>query len=233
MSATVLIVEDEHEIAELVRFHLERDGLSVSIANQGRKAIELIQRTSYDLIVLDLMLPDLDGLEICRRLKSHDATKDIPVVMLTARGDEADIVAGLEMGADDYVTKPFSPRVLMARLRSALRKHTAADAGKRVSLVDGRLVIDPDRHQVTVDGQPIDLTVTEFGILHFVAIRPGFVRTRDQTIRAVHGRNTVLSTRTVDVHVLAVRRKLGPLGACIHTVRGIGYRFQDPQDPTE
>jgi two-component system phosphate regulon response regulator PhoB len=216
-----------------VKFHLERDGMQVSVARNGRKAIEMVQGAGYDLIVLDLMLPDLDGLEICRRLKGQDRTKEIPVVMLTARGEESDIVAGLEMGADDYVTKPFSPRVLMARLRNALRKTGATEPTERVSLVNGRLLIDRERHVVTVDGQTIELTVTEFGILHFLALRPGFVRTRDQIISAVHGRNTVLSSRTVDVHVTAVRRKLGALGECVQTVRGVGYRFRDPNDLTE
>ena len=233
MPASALIVEDENEIADLVKFHLERDGMQVSVARNGRKAIEMVQGAGFDLIVLDLMLPDLDGLEICRRLKGHDRTKEIPVVMLTARGEESDIVAGLEMGADDYVTKPFSPRVLMARLRNALRKTGANEPTERISLVNGRLLIDRERHVVTVDGQTIELTVTEFGILHFLALRPGFVRTRDQIISAVHGRNTVLSRRTVDVHVTAVRRKLGALGECVQTVRGVGYRFRDPNDLTE
>ena len=233
MPASALIVEDENEIADLVKFHLERDGMQVSVARNGRKAIEMVQGSGFDLIVLDLMLPDLDGLEICRRLKGQDRTKEIPVVMLTARGEESDIVAGLEMGADDYVTKPFSPRVLMARLRNALRKTGATEPTERVSLVNGRLLIDRERHVVTVDGQTIELTVTEFGILHFLALRPGFVRTRDQIISAVHGRNTVLSSRTVDVHVTAVRRKLGALGECVQTVRGVGYRFRDPNDLTE
>ncbi len=233
MPWSALIVEDENEIADLVKFHLERDGMQVSVARNGRKAIEMVQDAGYDLIVLDLMLPDFDGLEICRRLKGQDRTKDIPVVMLTARGEESDIVAGLEMGADDYVTKPFSPRVLMARLRNALRKTGATESTERVSLVNGRLLIDRERHVVTVDGQAIDLTVTEFGILHFLSLRPGFVRTRDQIISAVHGRNTVLSSRTVDVHVTAVRRKLGALGECVQTVRGVGYRFRDPNDLTD
>lgn len=233
MPASALIVEDENEIADLVKFHLERDGIQVSVARNGRKAIEMVQGAGYDLIVLDLMLPDLDGLEICRRLKGQDRTKEIPVVMLTARGEESDIVAGLEMGADDYVTKPFSPRVLMARLRNALRKTGANEPTERIGLVNGRLLIDRERHVVTVDGQTIELTVTEFGILHFLALRPGFVRTRDQIISAVHGRNTVLSSRTVDVHVTAVRRKLGALGECVQTVRGVGYRFRDPNDLTE
>ncbi|MBM4114872.1 MAG: response regulator transcription factor [Phycisphaerae bacterium] len=233
MRASALIVEDENEIADLVKFHLERDGMQVSVARNGRKAIEMVQGAGYDLIVLDLMLPDLDGLEICRRLKGQDRTKEIPVVMLTARGEESDIVAGLEMGADDYVTKPFSPRVLMARLRNALRKTGATEPTERIGLVNGRLLIDRERHVVTVDGQTVELTVTEFGILHFLALRPGFVRTRDQIISAVHGRNTVLSSRTVDVHVTAVRRKIGVLGECVQTVRGVGYRFRDPNDLTE
>jgi two-component system phosphate regulon response regulator PhoB len=233
MPASALIVEDENEISDLVKFHLERDGMQVSVARNGRKAIEMVQIGGYDLIVLDLMLPDLDGLEICRRLKGQDKTKEIPVVMLTARGEESDIVAGLELGADDYVTKPFSPRVLMARLRNALRKTSANEPTERIGLVNGRLLIDRERHVVTVDGQAIEFTITEFGILHFLALRPGFVRTRDQIISAVHGRNTVLSSRTVDVHVTAVRRKLGALGECVQTVRGVGYRFRDPNDLTE
>lgn len=233
MPTSALIIEDEHEIADLVKFHLERDGMQVSVARNGRKAIEMVQGTGYDLIVLDLMLPDLDGLEICRRLKGQDRTKAIPVVMLTARGGESDIVAGLEMGAVDYVTKPFSPRVLMARLRNALRKIGATEPTERIGLVHGRLLIDRERHMVTVDGQTIELTVTEFGILHALALRPGFVRTRDQIISAVHGRNTVLSSRTVDVHMTALRRKLGALGECVQTVRGVGYRFRDPNDLTE
>ena len=225
-----LIVEDETEIAELVHFHLEREGISAHAVKSGRKALDVVRSTKPDIILLDLMLPDLDGLEVCRRLKQDRETRDVPVVMLTARGAESDIVAGIEMGADDYVTKPFSPRVLLARVRAVLRRNQAPgtdDNPDRRALLDGRLVIDAARHAILVDGSPADFTVTEFALLEFLAQKPGFVRTRDQIIAAVHGRSTVLSPRTVDVHVTAVRRKLGPLGDAIETVRGVGYRFSE------
>ncbi|MSQ90370.1 MAG: response regulator transcription factor [Phycisphaerales bacterium] len=225
---TALIVEDESEIADLVKFHLERIGVGATVTRSGRRALELARQSIPDLLVLDLMLPDLDGLEVCRRLKEHDETKLIPVVMLTARGSEADIVAGIEMGADDYVTKPFSPRVLMARLENAMRKRgspTAEQPSGVLRRLDGRLLIDRARHTLTCCGESITLTITEFELLCVLAKRPGFVRTRDQIIAAVHGPLMVLSQRTIDVHITAIRRKLGPLGSAIETVRGVGYRF--------
>ncbi len=227
--ADVLIVEDEVEIAELVQFHVEREGLRASLVHSGRLALDMIRRQKPDLVILDLMLPDLDGLEICRRLKQSDDTRRIPILMMSAKGEESDIVTGIELGADDYVTKPFSPKVLMARLRNILRRREMEDSnaqeGDRIVLVDGRLVIDSERHVVSVDADVVDLTLTEFGILQYLAGRPGFVRTRDQIIAAVHGKSTVLSSRTVDVHITALRRKLGSLAECIETVRGVGYRF--------
>ncbi|MFM1823139.1 MAG: hypothetical protein RI967_1405 [Planctomycetota bacterium] len=230
--AELLIVEDEPEIAELIEFHAERAGMRPSIVHSGRLALDAVRREKPDLIVLDLMLPDLDGLEVCRKLKQSDDTRGIPIVMVTAKGEEADIVAGIELGADDYVTKPFSPRVLMARLRNVLRRSGISDeelaaAGDRMELLGGKLVIDLDRHEVLAEGRKIELTLTEFGILHYLAGRPGFVRTRDQIISAVHGKSTVLSSRTVDVHITALRRKLGELAECVETVRGVGYRFAD------
>ena len=226
----VLVVEDEPEIAELIRFHLDRDGLAANVVHSGRHGLEAIKRAPPDLVVLDLMLPDVGGLEICRRLKQQPDTRDIPVVMVTARGEESDVVTGLELGADDYVVKPFSPRVLMARIRAVLRRGqemAAAPLDNRITRLEGQLVIDPDRHKVVASGQTLDLTVTEFGILLHLAQRPGFVRTRDQIISAVHGRNVVLSSRTIDVHVTALRKKLGGLANCVETVRGVGYRFAE------
>jgi two-component system phosphate regulon response regulator PhoB len=227
--ADVLIVEDEVEIAELVQFHVEREGLRASLVHSGRLALDMIRRQKPDLVILDLMLPDLDGLEICRRLKQSEDTRRIPILMMSAKGEESDIVTGIELGAEDYVTKPFSPKVLMARLRNILRRREldgdGGDGGDRIVLVEGRLIIDPERHLVTVDGQLVEVTLTEFGILQYLAARPGFVRTRDQIIAAVHGKSTVLSSRTVDVHITALRRKLGALAECIETVRGVGYRF--------
>ncbi len=226
----VLIVEDEPEIADLIRFHLERDGMEARAVHSGRQALEVLKREAPDLIVLDIMLPDVGGLEICRRIKASPETREIPVVMVTARGEETDVVAGLELGADDYVVKPFSPRVLMARVRAVLRRGAElaqAPLDNRVVRLDGQLVIDPDRHEVTSAGERLELTVTEFGILQHLAHRPGFVRTRDQIIAAVHGRNVILSSRTIDVHVTALRKKLGALAGCVETVRGVGYRFNE------
>jgi two-component system phosphate regulon response regulator PhoB len=229
--AQVLIVEDEPEIAELIEFHAERAGMRARKVHSGRIAIDVIKREKPDLIVLDLMLPDLDGLEVCRKLKQGEDTRSIPIVMVSAKGEESDVVAGIELGADDYVTKPFSPRVLMARLRNVLRRAGVANdpppTTDRMILLEGKLVIDLDRHEVAVGGKKIELTLTEFGILHYLASRPGFVRTRDQIIGSVHGKNTVLSSRTVDVHITALRRKLGALADCVETVRGVGYRFSE------
>jgi len=228
--SNVLIVEDEPEIAELIRFHLERDGMDPRVVHSGRHALEQLKRDPPDLVVLDLMLPDVGGLEICRRLKQSPELRDIPVVMVTARGEETDVVTGLELGADDYVVKPFSPRVLLARIRAVLRRGiemASSPIDNRMMRLDGQLVIDPDRHVVTSIGQTLDLTLTEFGILQHLAQRPGFVRTRDQIISAVHGRNVVLSSRTIDVHVTALRKKLGTLANCVETVRGVGYRFAE------
>ncbi|MSR44857.1 MAG: response regulator transcription factor [Phycisphaerales bacterium] len=226
---TALIVEDEPEIAELVKFHLQRTGIDASITRSGRRALELARHSPPNLMVLDLMLPDLNGLEVCRRLKENDATKSIPVVMLTASGSEEDIIAGLEMGADDYVTKPFSPRVLMARLQNAMRKRgvSATQPADILTRLDGKLVIDRQRHVVTCLGAGISLTITEFEMLLTLAQRVGFVRTRKQIIAAVHGPLTMLSPRTIDVHMTAIRRKLGAVGAALETVRGVGYRFSE------
>lgn len=229
----VLIVEDEPEIAELIQFHAQREGLSAEIAATGRTGLDSIARAAPDLVVLDLMLPDLDGLEVCRRLKQNPLTREIPILMVSAKGEEADIVTGIELGAEDYVTKPFSAKVLMARLKNILRRREEAapteDSGGRILLRGGSLVIDPRRHEVTCDGRSVALTVTEFALLQHLASRPGFVRTRDQIIAAVHGRSMVLTSRTVDVHITALRRKLGPNADCIETVRGVGYRFADLQ----
>jgi two-component system phosphate regulon response regulator PhoB len=228
---TILIVEDEPDIGELISFHVDREGFAPRIIQSGRTALEEIRRTPPALVILDLMLPDLDGLEICRRLKWDEATRDVPILIVSAKGEESDIVAGLELGADDYVTKPFRPKVLMARVRNILRRArqrpSEGELRDRMVLADGALVIDLDQHAVQVNGRSVDLTRTEFGILHTLASRPGFVRTRDQLISTVHGETVVLTSRTVDVHVTAIRRKLGELGAIVRTVRGVGYRLDE------
>jgi two-component system phosphate regulon response regulator PhoB len=229
---SVLVVEDEKEIAELIELHLTRAGIDASIARSGRAALESIRKSVPDAVVLDLMLPDVDGLEVCRRIRQSHDQRQLPIIMVTAKGEESDIVAGIELGADDYVTKPFSPRVLVARVQSALRRtgQVAPIDTDRMTLLGGDLVIDSGRHVVLLAGKPVDLTLTEFGILQFLAKRPGFVRTRDQIIAAVHGRDTVLSSRTVDVHITALRRKIGAAGDLIETVRGVGYRFTEGRE---
>lgn len=234
----ILIVEDEPEIADLIRFHVEREGFRAETVHSGKIAMDVIARDPPMLVMLDLMLPDRDGLEVCRQLKWNEQSRHIPILIVSAKGEEADVVTGIELGADDYVTKPFGPKELMARVKNIVRRVAAmterspspggAAEGKCISLADRSLVIDLDRHVVMVGAEPIDLTLTEFGILHFLALKPGFVRTRDQIIRHVHGDDRVLSSRTIDVHVTALRRKLGPLGAAVETVRGVGYRLTEP-----
>lgn len=221
--ARVLIVEDETDIANLMHFHLTREGYQPQIAQSGRTALEAIDQQRPDLVILDIMLPDLDGLEVCRKIKRDPATQQIPILMVSARGEESDIVVGLELGAEDYVTKPFSPRVLMARVKAALRRREG-EGVREILLADGGLRIDPARHTVEIDGSSVELTLTQYRLLHFLASRPGFVRTRDQIVSAVRGEGTVLSSRAIDVHVAALRQKLGERADIIETVRGVGYR---------
>jgi len=230
--STILIVEDEPDIGELIRFHVDREGLATKVIQSGQAAWEEISTHPPRLVILDLMLPDLDGLEICRRMRRAEETRGVPILIVSAKGEESDIVVGLELGADDYVTKPFSPKVLMARMRNLLRR---VEAGRgestaernRLSIASGSLIIDVDQRTVTVEDEPVDLTRSEFEILHCLVSRPGFVRTRDQIISAVHGESMVLTSRTVDVHITAIRRKLGDLGKIIRTVRGVGYRLDE------
>ncbi len=222
--ARVLIVEDETDIATLVQFHLNKEGFASDIAHSGRVALRAVEQNRPDLVILDIMLPDLDGLEVCRKLKRDSATVQIPILMVSARGEESDIVVGLELGAEDYVTKPFSPRVLMARVKAVLRRRDV-DPGKELVLAGGGVRIDSDRHTVEIDGDPVELTLTQYRLFHFLASRPGFVRTRDQIVAAVRGQGTVLSGRAIDVHVAALRQKLGERSDLIETVRGVGYRM--------
>ncbi len=223
----ILIVEDEEDVLELIRYNLEKNGYLTEAAMDGRVALEKVRSVSPDLILLDLMLPEVDGLEVCRSVKKEPKTAGIPVVMLTAKGTEADIVAGLEMGADDYVTKPFSPRVLMARVKAVLRrKDSETDTDTRVIRVHN-VEIDPGRHRVLIGGEAVKLTSTEFNLLKFLASRPGWVFTRYQIVDAVHGADYPVTDRSVDVQVVGLRKKLGEAGKYIETVRGVGYRFQE------
>ena len=222
---TILIVEDEPDIVELLRYNLGRDGYTVLEATTGEAALELIRAKSPDLVLLDLMLPKIDGLEVCRRVRSSESNRNTPIIMLTAKGEEGDIVTGLELGADDYVTKPFSPRVLLSRVRAVLRRKDTDVPTDNEALNIHNLSIHPGRHEVTVDGEQVTLTRTEFQVLHYLARRPGWVFTRYQIVDAVHGDDYVVTERSVDVQIVGLRKKLGAAGKYIETVRGVGYRF--------
>ncbi|MBN2584532.1 MAG: response regulator [Planctomycetes bacterium] len=223
----ILAVDDEEDILELLEYNLSREGFRVQCVTNGEEALKAVQAEKPDLVLLDLMLPGTDGLEVCRSLKGEPGTKPIPVVMLTAKGEEADIVAGLELGADDYITKPFSPRVLLARIKAVLRRPRGAASDDGAVLSVGDLKIDPRRHEVVVKGKAVELTYTEFRILHFLARRPGWVFTRYQIVDGSQGEDVAVTDRSVDVHIVSLRRKLGPCSDYIETVRGVGYRFKD------
>ncbi|MBI9020151.1 MAG: response regulator transcription factor [Verrucomicrobia bacterium] len=224
----ILIIEDEEDIRELVRYNLERENFTVSEAESGEAGLKAVARKKPDLILLDLMLPGKDGLQICRELKQNAEVRDIPVVMMTAKGEESDIVTGLELGAEDYIVKPFSPKVMVARIKAVLRRKTGAEAPVETDVLTIQgIVIHPGRHEVMVGGKPVDLTATEFGILHFLARRPGWVFTRYQIVDAVHGADYPVTERSVDVQIVGLRKKLKKAGDNIETVRGIGYRFKD------
>ncbi len=222
----ILVVDDEEDILELLRYNLSREGYQVSCTTSGEKTLKLVKTETPDLIILDLMLPGMDGLEVARRLKDNDNTKNVPIVMLTAKGEEADIVTGLELGADDYVTKPFSPRILLARVRAVLRRKGKESQDKTTVVQIHNLMIHPGRHEVRVNNNPVQLTFTEFGILHYLARRPGWVFTRSQIVDEVRGEDYYVTDRSVDVQIVGLRKKLGPAGEYIETVRGVGYRFK-------
>ena len=223
----ILVVDDEEDILELVRFNLAREGYHVLCALSGEEALEKARKEQPDLLVLDLMLPGMDGLEVARALKQDAGTKEIPIIMLTAKGEEIDVVTGLELGADDYMTKPFSPRILLARVRAVLRRKAkeAPDDDSVLRIHD--LTIHPGRREVTVGGEPVPLTYTEFAVLNFLARRPGWVFTRYQIVDAVRGDDYPVTDRSVDVQIVGLRKKLGAGKKYIETVRGVGYRFKE------
>lgn len=223
----ILVVDDETDILELIRHNLAREGYRVMGAASGENALNQARTEKPDLIVLDLMLPGIDGLEVARRLKSDDKTRHIPIVMLTAKGEEADIVSGLELGADDYVTKPFSPRVLVARIRAVIRRNSGEIKDESTAFRIHQLTIHPGKRSVLADGKPLDLTFTEFQVLCYLAKRPGWVYTRSQIVDAVRGNDYPVTDRSVDVQIVGLRKKMGPYGDYIETVRGVGYRFRE------
>ncbi|CAN2041294.1 DNA-binding transcriptional dual regulator PhoB [Candidatus Magnetomoraceae bacterium gMMP-15] len=223
----ILIVDDEEDILELLQYNLAREGYQISRAITGEEALKKSKRLQIDLIVLDLMLPGIDGLEVTKFLKDNSNTKNIPIIILSAKGEEADIVAGLELGADDYITKPFSPRVLIARIRAILRRHKKKFFDDNTEIKIHDLVIHPGMRSVIARGKNVDLTFTEFQILAFLAARPGWVFTRSQIVDNVRGDDYPVTDRSVDVQIVGLRKKLGACGKYIETVRGVGYRFKE------
>jgi DNA-binding response OmpR family regulator len=231
MREKIIIIEDEADILEVIEYNLTREGFRVLSACDGETGLDLVRRESPDLVLLDLMLPQLDGVEVCRRLKYDPVTRAIPIVMVTAKGEERDVVLGLGVGADDYVSKPFSPKELVARVRAVLRRGPLREelaAGERI--VREGVAIDAVRHQVTIDQKPIAFTATEFRLLHFLASHPGRVFTRDHLLSRVIAEEAIVIDRNIDVHVRAVRKKLGNYRDLIETIRGVGYRFRDAEE---
>lgn len=221
MPSQILVIEDHPDIVEIVRYNLEREGFRVSWAKDGEKGLAKVDEVNPDLLVLDLMLPTMSGHDVCRALRSQPKTKSLPIVMLTAKGEEADIVRGLELGADDYVTKPFSPRELTARVRALLRRTEKKEGVVRFK----DLTIDSVRHRVHLGEKELLLTRAEFRLLRAMVSNPGRVFTRDQLIDKVTGGDTAIVDRNIDVHISSLRKKLDDCGAWIVTVRGVGYRF--------
>ena len=227
MSTTrILIIEDEPDVVDLLTLHLRKaGGFSVSVATEGAAGLQMARADSPDLIILDLMLPRMPGLEICKVLKTNPATRRIPVIMLTAKAEEIDRIVGLEFGADDYVTKPFSPRELILRIQAILRRGKGEPVEDKLSI--GPITLDPARHEVSVAGRPVRLTSVEFKLLSMLMRRQGRVQERDRLLNEVWGYESAIHTRTVDTHVRRLRKKLGKASAAIETVRGFGYRIRE------
>jgi len=228
----ILAVDDEEDILELIRYNLEREGYAVDCVESGEECIAKAREAQHDLILLDLMLPGIDGLSVCRILKGDAKTSSVPVIMLTAKGEESDIVSGLELGAEDYITKPFSTKVLIARVRSVLRRVSSggsAGADPGATIKRREISINPGRREAIVKGEPVNLTFSEFEILLLLAKRPGWVYTRSQIVNEIKGSDYPVTERAVDVQIVGLRKKLGECGALVETIRGVGYRFKDRQ----
>jgi len=226
MNELIAIIDDEPDILELVSLHLTRAGFSVREFADADSFNAFIQTSTPDLIVLDLMLPDTDGLELCKSLKRKDAFAGIPIIMLTAKGEETDKILGLELGADDYITKPFSPKELVARVKAVLRRPARKEAGKTIEIA-GRVVIDLEKYQVTVKGKKTELTTTEFKVLQLLASRKGYVFSRDNILDYLWGDEKAVVDRTIDVHIRHLREKLGSAAPLIKNIRGIGYKLEE------
>ncbi|MHC4940712.1 MAG: response regulator [Planctomycetota bacterium] len=227
MSRRILVVEDELDLLDAVTFALKKDGLKPIRAENGEEALRLVEERSPDLVLLDLMLPGLDGLEVCRRLRSNEKTARIPIIMVTAKAEETDAIIGLGVGADDYIRKPFGLKELVARVRAVLRRsEQPEDSAPRV-VTAGELEVDPARHEARLSGSAINLTATEFRLLYHLVKNRGRVYTRGQLLERAVGSDVIVVERNIDVHVSALRRKLGEYGSRIETIRGVGYRFSE------
>ena len=221
----ILIIEDEADIVEMIEYNLKEAGYKTLVASNGEKGISLAVEEQPDLIILDLMLPVIDGFDVCRTLRGGEKTSGIPIIILSAKSHETDKVLGLELGADDYMTKPFSPRELLARIKAVLRRGQESTQSKKIDV--GIVSIDLDKHRVKVKGEEVALTSTEFKLVEFLARRPGFVFSRNQILDGIFGDDSFVYDRTVDAHIKSLRRKLGKAKDYIETVRGSGYRFKE------
>ena len=225
----ILVVEDDEDILELISYNLVKNGFQISATAYGEEAISLVVKEIPQLILLDVMLLDMNGLDVCRRIKGNDKTKDIPIIFISAKGAEEDICKGLELGADDYIVKPFSIKILLARIESVLRRRRQVIPAISDSIKTPDLEIYPEKHEVLLKGVKLELTLTEFKILHTLVRKPGCVFTRYQIVDAVHGSNHVVTDRSVDFQIVGLRKKLGDIGELIETVRGVGYRYKEGQ----
>ena len=224
----ILVIEDEPDIVELLEYNLSREGFRCLTCRDGESGLSVARERAPDLILLDLMLPGMDGLEVCRELRSKSETRVLPVIMLTAKGEESDVVLGLGMGADDYITKPFSTKELVARVRAGLRRGKMTESGEeRSRLEHGDVVLDQERHEVRVEGDKVDLTRAEFRLLHALMRRPGRVFSRSELVDQITAGESIILDRNVDVHISSMRKKLGPASDIVATVRGVGYKCVD------
>ena len=223
----IVVVEDETDIQDIIAYNLKREGYDVLTASRGDQGLSLIQAKNPDLVILDIMLPGVDGLTICQQLRAETKTKALPIIILSAKEEESDVVIGLGLGADDYIPKPFSPRELLARVKAVLRRSTVLELQQQDQIRRGDLIIDIDRHQVSLQGTPLKLTATEFKLLMVLASHPGRAFSREQLLNRVVGDAVVVVDRNIDVHIRSVRKKLGTQTGLIETVRGVGYRFAD------
>jgi two-component system alkaline phosphatase synthesis response regulator PhoP len=224
----IVVIEDEPDILEVLEYNLEREGFRLISCRDGEDGLRAVGKEGPALVLLDLMLPGLDGIEVCRAIRSDPVTAHIPIIMVTAKGEESEIVLGLGVGADDYIVKPFSPKELVARVKAVLRRGPMREgSGPPGPLLRGAMSIDPTRHEVRVDKKPVTLTPTEFRLLNFLASHPGRVFTRDQLLSRAIDEDAMVIDRNIDVHVRSIRRKLGRCKDLVETIRGVGYRFKD------